>query len=51
MQNCRAQLECIREEERNAEDLSGFHCLQDETTRKDKAGIQSSQYCLSLLQL
>lgn len=46
MQTCRAQLDC-RREEREAQDRMHVYCLQDETARRDKAGIQSStaSYC------
>lgn len=42
MQNCRTQLDCRREKEREAQDRTHVYFLQDETARKDKAGIQSS---------
>ena len=41
-QTCRAQLDCRREKEREAQDRTRVYCLQDETARKGKAGIQSS---------
>lgn len=41
MQNCRAQLDCRREKVREAQDKTHVYCLQDETAKKDKAGIQS----------
>lgn len=44
MQNCRAQLDCRREKEREAQDRTHVYCLQDEAARKDKAGIQSSTH-------
>lgn len=51
MQNCRAQLDCRGEKKRGAQVRRYIYCLQDETARKDKAGIQSSQCCFSLLPL
>lgn len=41
MQNCRAQMDCRREEEREAQDRTHVCCLQDETAKKAKAGIPS----------
>lgn len=41
-QTCKAQLDCRREKEREAQNKMHVYCLQDETARKDKAGIQSS---------
>lgn len=42
MQSCKVQLDCRGEEEGEAHDRTHVHCLQDEATRRDKAGTQSS---------
>lgn len=49
MQNCRAELDCRREKEREAQNREHVYCLQDETARKDKAGMQSSIFSALLL--